>query len=540
MSRREFQLRMGLTPDLSNDEDVAVLLADAKLSKEFEEIRRGINRAEDELLRALRDQSKSKKELRSEIAAAIIPGGGDLSTALKRIQSELRDQKDAPFADIEYDRVFEEKALSFLSQPNARSLVKSYVERYNELLDTSKYFKRGIFDYYNASTIAKTLAVNGFFEAKHTVNLNAEEPKLITNKKDLEAVIAAEKSAILADKELRSAFDALEKLMDKNVALRSFRDYLMDHVELLPKLANAAGFKQELWKSYLKENYGLYRRVIDEYAAASEKEEAIRKEAAKQRTQWEDVIGIFNSRFVVPFTLSVKNMVDVQLGSEPIAALEFTYNDGDDAVPVKKGTLLEALSTGEKKALYILHILFDIEARRKSKRETIMVVDDLADSFDYQNKYAIIQHLKEINDDRLFKQIIMTHNFDFFRTIHGRRLVTYKHCLMVLKDFNGVVLKPAEGIRNVFLNDWKQHFFEDPKKKIASIPFIRNLAEYAGGSLDTVFARLTSLLHWKLDSLDITVGDLDLSYNEVFRTGHVTANGTEPAIDLIREQAEAC
>ncbi len=43
--------------DLSNDEDVAVLLADAKLSKEFEEIRRGINRAEDELLRALRDQS---------------------------------------------------------------------------------------------------------------------------------------------------------------------------------------------------------------------------------------------------------------------------------------------------------------------------------------------------------------------------------------------------------------------------------------------------------------------------------------------------
>lgn len=283
--------------DLSNDEDVAVLLADAKLSKEFEEIRRGINRAEDELLRALRDQSKSKKELRSEIAAAIIPGGGDLSTALKRIQSELRDQKDAPFADIEYDRVFEEKALSFLSQPNARSLVKSYVERYNELLDTSKYFKRGIFDYYNASTIAKTLAVNGFFEAKHTVNLNAEEPKLITNKKDLEAVIAAEKSAILADKELRSAFDALEKLMDKNVALRSFRDYLMDHVELLPKLANAAGFKQELWKSYLKENYGLYRRVIDEYAAASEKEEAIRKEAAKQRTQWEDVIGIFNSRF---------------------------------------------------------------------------------------------------------------------------------------------------------------------------------------------------------------------------------------------------
>ena len=77
---------------------------------------------------------------------------------------------------------------------------------------------------------------------------------------------------------------------------------------------------------------------------------------------------------------------------------------------------------GERKALYVLHVIFGIETRIKNKEETLVVVDDIADSFDYQNKYAIIQYLKDICDqgDGLFKMLVMTHNFDFFRTIESR------------------------------------------------------------------------------------------------------------------------
>lgn len=66
------------------------------------------------------------------------------------------------------------------------------------------------------------------------------------------------------------------------------------------------------------------------------------------------------------------------------------------------------LSTGERKALYVLNVIFEIQRRIKDGIETLVVVDDLADSFDYQNKYAIIQYLKDISQDGRFKLIIKT------------------------------------------------------------------------------------------------------------------------------------
>jgi recombinational DNA repair ATPase RecF len=81
------------------------------------------------------------------------------------------------------------------------------------------------------------------------------------------------------------------------------------------------------------------------------------------------------------------------LGEEPLLNLGFTFEDGADSAPVEKVALMQVLSTGEKKALYVLNIIFEVEARKKAKQETVFVVDDIADSFDYKNKYAIIQYL---------------------------------------------------------------------------------------------------------------------------------------------------
>ncbi|MFO0704840.1 MAG: hypothetical protein U0517_02585 [Candidatus Andersenbacteria bacterium] len=66
-----------------------------------------------------------------------------------------------------------------------------------------------------------------------------------------------------------------------------------------------------------------------------------------------------------------------------------------------------------KGALYILNIIFEIRARKKANQKTLLIVDDIADSFDYKNKYAIVEYLKDISEDDNFFQIILTHNFDF-------------------------------------------------------------------------------------------------------------------------------
>ena len=220
-------------------------------------------------------------------------------------------------------------------------------------------------------------------------------------------------------------------------------------------------------------------------------------------------------------------------------SLAFTFEDGADRAPVEKAALMQALSTGEKRAFYILNIIFEVEARRKAKQETLFVVDDVADSFDYKNKYAIIQYLKDIADEPNFNQIILTHNFDFFRTINSR-FVNYSHCLMALRSSGGISLEKATGIKNVFANDWKPNFFTDPKKKIASIPFIRNLIEFTKGDSDPDFLKLTSLLHWKNDSAGITQSDLDRIYNAVFCAPGTTSNGNVPVVDMIRHEAAEC
>jgi hypothetical protein len=167
------------------------------------------------------------------------------------------------------------------------------------------------------------------------------------------------------------------------------------------------------------------------------------------------------------------------------------------------------------------------------------VVDDIADSFDYQNKYAIIHYLKDISDDGLFKLIIMTHNFDFFHTIESR-FVGYSNCLMASKNEQGVSLIQATGIRNIFANDWKGKFFTDSRKKIASICFLRNLIEMTTGEIDPNYKLLTSMLHWKTDTDGITVAQLDAIYNTVCKTTGASANTSEFVWNLIEEEADAC
>ena len=523
----------------SHTEKTSTLLVDSKLRKEYEDLHVEINKSKETFLLAMKEQSGSKKNLEKEISTAFTKSDDKFFPALVRVKDEVFAQKDAPFSDISYDAIFDDKVLSFLGTKDVKMAIENYIKKYNELLDASTYFKKGIFNYYNAATIAKSLADNGFFNAKHTVNLNAEDKLEISSQEQLEELIAKEKEGISKDKELRKTFNSLDTMMNKNVNVRNFQGYLTGHEEILSHLSNIESFKEEVWKSYFKARTELYRDLIAKYQAAENRKKQIEVEASKQRTQWEEVIDIFNSRFFVPFTLIAKNRISVILAQESVLSLGFTFNDGADQVSVEKVDLMKTLSTGEKKALYILNIIFEVEVRKKMKQKTVFVIDDIADSFDYRNKYAIIQYLKEIDEDQYFNLIILTHNFDFFRTVNSR-FVGYPHCLMAVKNSEGILLQQAEGIKNIFVNDWKPNFFTDPKKKIASIPFIRNIIEFTKGERDPNFIKLTSLLHWKSNSDGITQGDLDGIYNSMFGGTGASADGTKTVVESIQEEAEEC
>lgn len=355
----------------------------------------------------------------------------------------------------------------------------------------------------------------------------------------MEDLIAGEKAAISGDPDLRKRYDQLEKLIMKNKDVRAFQSYIADHEEILPHLANLPAFKQELWKSYIKGRLDSYLDLVSKYQAASQRKREIEQAAREQQTEWEKVIHIFNERFFVPFRLVPKNKVPVMLGQDPVLSVGFVFRDRGDEAPIERRDLMEVLSTGEKKALYILNIIYEVEVRRKTQAPTLMVVDDVADSFDYKNKYAIIQYLQEIADNQSFRMILLTHNFDFFRTV-STRFVGYGNSLMAAKEGGRVALRQASGIKNIFVNDWKPNYYSDRKKAVASIPFLRNLVEYMRGTDGDDYLLLTSLLHWRPETSSILRRRVDEIFNGLFGSSDVSEGAGEPVIEQIFMEASQC
>ena len=310
----------------------------------------------------------------------------------------------------------------------------------------------------------------------------------------------------------------------------------MRNKQILPELSNIELFKQKVWVSYLKKSKEFYIDLENEYSSGKEEIEAIVKEAKREETSWRNVINIFNKRFSVPFKLSVDNQEDVILKSEG-PSIKFTFYESENTKPINEPDLLRVLSNGEKRALYILNIIFEIEARQARGQKTLFIVDDIADSFDYKNKYAIVEYLKDISTIEGFYQILLTHNFDFYRTVCGRIDMKREHKLHTIKTDTEIVLIQEKYQNNPF-QYWKIHMDSNRSMLIASIPFVRNIAEYSGD--DDSFNKLTSLLHVKSDTHTIKISDLEELHKGILKS-HANLSLPDPdktVITIIYEEAD--
>ena len=212
----------------------------------------------------------------------------------------------------------------------------------------------------------------------------------------------------------------------------------------------------------------------------------------------------------------------------------FKFTDGIDSVEWKRNEI-KTLSQGEKRVLYLLNFIFEVESRKLAGQETLFVIDDIADSFDYKNKHAIIEYLNDLANVDFFYQLILTHNYDFYRSI-ANVYVNRQRCLMANKNNDKITLIKAEGIKNYFIGKWKDHISESDTIICATIPFVRNLIEYTSGEGDSDYLTLTSLLHWKQNSDTITIGQYHKIYNKVFNTNY-DESIPRKVLDLLINQA---
>ena len=475
------------------------------------------------------------------------PRNDKFQDAIFRISGEVEKQSESHFSEVPYDTVFDPAIEEMLKDSEIQGALEEYVKRFNYLIDKSKYFSRNTFSYHNAEAIATNLENNGFFKAKHQLKLIGQsESEEIKTKEQLVNIVQEEKDEIMSDEKLKDIFAKIDKLLTKNVGDRNFFNFISNNEFVLPHIINMNDFKEIVWKSYFVENRKIFEELCSEFQDVSEKMKAIEDLAQEEESKWREVVDLFNVRFDVPFELRVKNETRVKVGESSVPELAFVFREGsgDQKITndgVKKDELLKVLSTGERRAFYLLSVIFEIEVRRESGESTLIVLDDIADSFDYKNKYAIIQYLYEISLDENFRQIILTHNYDFFRSATRRISRKNNVCFMVDKTDSEVFLNRAPNQDNIFVADWKKNFSVSTRKRLASIPFMRNLIEYTKGTKEGDYIMLTSLLHIKSDTDKIMDSHLFEVYQRTFGDSvSIESALAMPVLDLIVQEAKEC
>lgn len=523
---------------------ISTLLANKNLRQEYEEIHKEIDKSIANLTKELKQLSglTSKKDSVEDIISNIFKK--EFLNFLLEKEKEIANSPELPFHNIKYQIIFNDAVGKFLATQELRQDIRDYIEKYDELTEKSPYLGKE-FKFHHAEAVQKQLVSNNFFKGGHSVNLlnaNLNSGETYSSNDDLNNILQSEKKKIFSNKELQGKFDKITNKLS-NKELKDFRDYLLENKEILPELVDLDSFSKKIWISYLVNQKNLFLDLVKQYKSGHDKIKKLIELARSEKTDWEDVIRIFNSRFShLPFRLKIKNKEDVILKSV-VETIEFLFKDGSgEKLFDKKDDLLEILSTGEKRALYILNIIFEVEARKKEVGETLFIIDDIADSFDYKNKYAIVEYLKYMSEINNFYMIILTHNFDFFRTIESRKISTYSQCLISIKNTKGIELIAMNGLKNPFIHDWKKNL-SDKKKLIASIPFVRNLVEYKEGSDDANghYLTLTSILHSKSKTKAILVKDIkDIFEKNLSNISFPTDFLEESIIDLIFAAADEC
>lgn len=458
------------------------------------------------------------------------------------------------FDKIKYTDLINDKTELIMKDKNFLELIDKYIELLNKLISNNEILSKSFSDY-NAEELGKSLKKHNLFKNNHKIVLqNGMEIKSI---KEWNDVINEQLDKIYSTPEIGKALQDLKKKMTGNENVRTFREIILSNKELIIYLKDLEKLKKLLWIHYLnilEKDFSSYYEKIASYSIQIKK---LYENAEKQAERWENIVAEFNRRFKVPFEVKISNKANFLLKDEA-PNLYFTYTrckgtDEEENADFGKDELMKSLSMGEKRAMYLLYILFDIEIIKEKATQGsgkyLIIVDDIADSFDYKNKYAIIEYLSDISENNHIDLLILTHNFDFYRTVVSRIGITRDNCYIVQKKENEELeMTNFSYLKDYFskgiVNEIKTGNINNDIKKIkliASIPFYRNLTEYM--VLETETLNLTCLLHLKSNPIDTSTlklsdiwnlipTSLKSGFNNLFST-----DNDENYLDLIKKLA---
>ncbi len=411
--------------------------------------------------------------------------------------------------------VFNDNTLPIITSLNFINEVKILNETIDSKIHTNLF--AGAFGSIEASKLLKELSTNGFFEAGHALKIkNVDE--LIDSVDKFQKLYDDEKKKIYHDEVTQKTAEDLLSKINKNKNTKAIRTYISDP-EILTQMSDISLFMIKVIAGKL-ENYKDEIIIVNEQINKSE--ESIKRlidESNNQKTKWEEICEIFNERFDVPFKITISNKFNSMVGrTNPI--FTFIHKGQNEEKEVEEILLKDTLSTGEKRALTVLYFLFDLFMSIEKNTDTFIILDDIVDSFDYKNKYAMIEYISELSKNVNIMCWILTHNFDFFSTCK-HRVSNYEKYYIKQNNNSENFDKFKESIIGggmELFSSWKDQLKSNcsEQKFLALIPVARNMIELKYSSNDPKYDLLCDVLHYRKNTEKITVGDLAPIFKETF------------------------
>ena len=446
-----------------------------------------INSTLEEPIAELQINAKSiNLNLQKALETLNIPYKGKLDWYLE-VFKYIDGAPDENISEINLKTIFQ-KTYDILDNDNFQENINNYINIYN------KKIKEELFD----DDFDENSCISFLESLKKTKFMNEDKKRGVvlngTSYYDYDSVqeiINKTMKNISSSPEILKSNQELIKSMGTSNEAQKLKKEIINNPLLIKQLSLG---RKKIIRIALK-NSGLQTKYwINILENAMSELKKIYDEIQNMNSKFENAIEIYKLRFRPVFDIKIKNKKESMLGLD-LPSLYFKYKKND--CDIEEKLLYDILSSGEKTSLNIIKFIVEYISNKDSK--PFIILDDIVETFDYANRYAFIEYINDmVNDDT--PVIVLTHNFEFYRTLHSRikKLVP----LVTNVDEKGRILiqecskinRNIEDVLNV----------QSKKELFFAIPYLREAKMILQDNNEI----LNACLHYKEKTLNLILKDI--------------------------------
>lgn len=476
------------------------------LKKKMVDLQKREKDLEDDLVSIYETATQARKGTGTSVLKAL---GGDQANHFEFL-TLINDSDFELASQISNPQEIDLKALS--ASPVQKAAISSDFSQnafeYGEYLD-KQYNEPGFFDQQfsinDLKELSSTAETMHYFSSKRSFYLNGRA----YSKADIDILVDNAIQDVYGTAEAMKKFVAVKSVLSKAKNLQQFKETVEQRKDLIPLMVDYPVFLRALFVAKInnKEKLLSLRRESQEIHKGYLELQSL---AEKEKTGWNETINTFNDRFSSNgFTARLAQ--DKMIFPSGISKIEIISKS--DQTPCSDA-LRVRLSTGEKDSLWILNCLFKIQEKTDPTKELAIVLDDIADAFDYKNKYAITEYMLDLCKKPNYSIFILTHSFDFYKTVSlalrnlSVPLIAYKNQLsMIGGDVTLVQCSDPAYQSLVGIDGWKN--IANVICVFSLLPIIRSLEQIsAGTSTISLISELDSFVHYGITFKNGTIQDL--------------------------------